>query len=101
MATDGTLRLGWYVVHRKVGGADLTSRAEHAFEVSRAQQASNHGLSRWLHAGPDAGGFSLRGCRTSDRQTLATLGAAGVDHGAAAAGLHAHQKTVGTGAANF
>jgi hypothetical protein len=33
-----------------------------------------------------------------DSQTLATLGAARIDHSATTAGLHANQKTVGTGA---
>jgi hypothetical protein len=37
----------------------------------------------------------------SDGQTLAALGAARVDDGAAATGLHANQKTVGTGAAGL
>jgi hypothetical protein len=37
----------------------------------------------------------------SDRQALATLGAAGVDDSAATAGLHADQKTVGAGASDF
>jgi hypothetical protein len=36
-----------------------------------------------------------------DSQALAALGTARVDHSAAAAGLHADQKTVGTGAADF
>lgn len=36
-----------------------------------------------------------------DGQALATLGAAGVDHGAAATGLHADQKTMGTRAADL
>jgi hypothetical protein len=34
----------------------------------------------------------------SDSQALAALGAARIDHGTAAAGFHANQKTVGTGA---
>ena len=34
----------------------------------------------------------------SDSQTLAALGAAGIDDGAAPAGLHANQKAVGAGA---
>ena len=36
-----------------------------------------------------------------DSQALAALGAACIDHGAATAGLHANQETVGTGAADF
>jgi hypothetical protein len=36
-----------------------------------------------------------------DSQALAALGTARVDHGAAATGLHANQKTMGTGAADF
>jgi hypothetical protein len=36
-----------------------------------------------------------------DSQALATLGAARVDYGATTAGLHANQKTMGTGAADF
>ena len=35
------------------------------------------------------------------RELLAALGAAGVDHSAAAAGLHADEKAMGTGTANF
>ncbi len=41
------------------------------------------------------------GAVPSDSQTLAALGAASVDDGAAATGLHANQKAVGTGAAHF
>jgi hypothetical protein len=37
----------------------------------------------------------------SDCQALAALGTARVDDGTAAAGLHAHEKPVGTGAANL
>jgi hypothetical protein len=40
-------------------------------------------------------------CEGLDSQTLAALGTAGIDHGAATAGLHANQKAVGTGAADF
>ena len=36
-----------------------------------------------------------------DRQALAALGTARVDHGATTTGLHADQKAVGTSAANF
>lgn len=36
-----------------------------------------------------------------DSEALAALGAACVDHGAAAASLHADQEAVGTGAADF
>ena len=36
-----------------------------------------------------------------DGEALAALGAACVDHGAAAAGLHADQEPMGAGAANF
>ena len=36
-----------------------------------------------------------------DGQALAALGAACVDHGAAAAGLHADEETVGARAADF
>ena len=39
---------------------------------------------------------ALRTQRELDRQTLAPLGAACVDHGAAATGFHANQKAVGT-----
>jgi len=31
-----------------------------------------------------------------DGQALATLGTTGIDHGAATAGFHAHEKAVGT-----
>jgi hypothetical protein len=37
----------------------------------------------------------------SDSQTLATLGTAGVDHGAAAASLHANQEAVRACATNL
>jgi hypothetical protein len=37
----------------------------------------------------------------SDSQALAALGTAGVDHSPATAGLHANQKAVGAGAADF
>jgi len=37
----------------------------------------------------------------SDRQTLASLGAAGIDHSPAAACFHADEEAVGAGAANF
>jgi hypothetical protein len=36
-----------------------------------------------------------------DSQALAALGTARVDHSAAATGLHADQKAMGTGAADF
>jgi hypothetical protein len=36
-----------------------------------------------------------------DGQALAAFGTASVDHGAAAFGFHANQKTVSAGAANF
>ena len=39
--------------------------------------------------------------RNSDCQPLATLGAARIDDGTAATGLHAHEKPVGTGAADL
>ncbi len=39
--------------------------------------------------------------RRLDCQTLAAFGAASVDDGAAATGLHANQKTMGTGAASL
>jgi hypothetical protein len=47
-------------------------------------------------AGPDDSGKSL--AAGSDGQTLATLGATGVDHSATTTGLHANEKAVGTGA---
>jgi hypothetical protein len=40
-------------------------------------------------------------CGGLDSQALTALGTARVDDGAATAGLHANQKTVGTGAADF
>ena len=42
-----------------------------------------------------------RSQRTSDSKTLAALGTTGVDDCAATASLHAHQKTMGAGAANL
>jgi hypothetical protein len=42
----------------------------------------------------------MRGC-CLDSQALAALGTARVDDSAAAAGLHANQEAVGTGAADF
>jgi len=43
----------------------------------------------------------LAGAGASDSQTLAALGAARIDDGAAAAGLHADQKAVGASAPHF
>ena len=40
-------------------------------------------------------------CLCSDAQAFAALGAPRVEHGAAAAGLHAHEETVRTGAADL
>jgi hypothetical protein len=37
----------------------------------------------------------------SNGQTFAPFGAASIDHGAATAGFHAHQKPMGAGAAGF
>jgi hypothetical protein len=45
--------------------------------------------------------FALCGQLNSDSQALAALGAAGIDHSAAATGLHANQKAVSAGAANL
>jgi hypothetical protein len=42
-----------------------------------------------------------RGQQKLDSQALAAFGAACVDHGTAATGLHANQKTMGTGATDF
>jgi hypothetical protein len=39
--------------------------------------------------------------KVSDSQTLAALGAASVDHGAATTGFHANQKAMGTGASGL
>ena len=47
------------------------------------------------------GGREGRRAARSDGQALAALGAARVDHALAAAGLHADEKAVGAGAANF
>src|SRR3990167_3084919 len=66
-------------------------------------------LSRWTTAEPpgsvsgwvgqaDAGGTA---CAGSDSQTLAALGATGVDHSTATTGLHANEKAVGAGAFDF
>ena len=49
------------------------------------------------------GGESCKGAvdPALDGQTLAALGAASVDDGTAAAGLHTYEEAVGTGAADF
>src|SRR5438552_3715122 len=52
-----------------------------------------------LGPGPRCGTAPQPGA--SDGQALAALGAAGVDDGAAPAGLHTNEKTMGAGAANF
>jgi hypothetical protein len=46
-------------------------------------------------------GNGADGCRSLDGEALAALGAARVDDGTTATGLHADQKAVGTGAADF
>ena len=64
---------------------------------------------RWVTGTPQAwngcgrsGRSASRARRTRlDGQALAALGAASVDHGTAATGFHANEKTVCTGAANF
>ena len=58
------------------------------------------GFERRHRSGPVATA-SPRLAARSDRQALAALGAARIDDGAAAARLHANQKAVGAGAANF
>ena len=45
--------------------------------------------------------FALGNLTKSDCQTLAALGAAGIDHSTAAAGFHANQEAVSAGAANL
>jgi len=54
--------------------------------------------SRQQKVGPANTGDARSG---SESQTLAALGAASVDHGTAATGLHADEKAVGAGAADF
>jgi hypothetical protein len=46
-------------------------------------------------------GLSAKLRPESDGQALAALGATRIDDGAAAASLHAHEKAMGTGAADF
>ncbi len=52
----------------------------------------------WNQPPEVASGHSQTVEKALDSQTLAAFGAACIDHGAATTGLHANQKTVGTGA---
>src|SRR5664279_2304233 len=77
---------------RRAGAA---ARAEDTLEIGRLDETCHH-LDRRLpprHATARGG--------ASDGQTLATLGAPGVDDGAAAARLHADEKAVSSGAAGL
>jgi hypothetical protein len=60
-------------------------------------------FSRCISISPDLQGVRWDRLPTPalDGQALAALGAACVDHGTATLGLHAHQETVGTGAAGL
>ena len=80
------------MVQREVGAAGSGARAQHALEINGTQKTGNHAAGR---------GAVSPGARASDGQALAALGAAGVDHGTAATGLHADQEPMGAGAANF
>ena len=80
------------MVHREVHATGPGARAKHALEIDGTKKAGNHAAGAALFS-PEA--------QASDGQALAALGAACVDHGAAAAGLHADQEAVGAGAANF
>ena len=77
------------MVRREVSAPRLGGCRQHGLEISRTLQAAEH------HRGKNA-------CRGSDRrQALAAFGPPGVEHGAAAACLHAHEKSVRAGASNL
>ena len=79
-------------MNSEMGRAGAAARAEDALEIRRVDETRHH-LDRRLpprHATARGG--------ASDGQTLATLGAPGVDDSAAAARLHANEKAVSTGA---
>ena len=64
-----------------------------------ADRASEQAHARTIERGMPTG-WARPGCR-SDTQTLAALGAAGVEHGATTASLHAHEEAVRACAADF
>lgn len=66
--------------------------SQHAFEISRSDDATDHGATR-VRPITDQQGL--------DGQTFAALGAACVDHGTATTGLHANEEAMGTGAASL
>jgi hypothetical protein len=74
-----------HVMKREVSAPTDGGRSQQALEVGRVQDATGHA--------PMAPG--------SDREALATLGAARIDHGAPPTGLHADEEPVRTGAANL
>ena len=87
------------MVQSEVGTTQPRARGKQALEVGLVHKAFEHGVVAW-------GGCASRQWRAgpkapSDRQALAAFGAAGVQHGAATTGLHAHEETVRTGAADL
>jgi hypothetical protein len=90
-------------MERKVGCLGNSGSTQRCLELRARLKTSHCGLASTLRMCNVQKLFSpgLQNSRSLDSQTLAALGAACVDHGAATAGLHANQKTMGTGAADF
>ena len=75
-------------VGREMSAASSRRRCKHRLEVDRVPHAAEH---RHRDAAP----------ALSDRQALAALGAASVEHGPTAPALHANEEAVRTGAADL
>ena len=86
----GTDRIGQSPVQRKMRRFGGNARSHDRLKVGPGLESLHGQAMQWI--GPALG---------LDRQTLAALGAACVDHSAAATGLHANQKAMGTGAAGL
>lgn len=84
------------MVKREMSAAGAGRAGEHPLEIHRALEATDH----QLPDGCGAEGAALSD-KTLDGQALAALGAACVDNGTAAAGLHADEETVGARAARL
>jgi len=76
-------------MQRKVRGSGDRGPGQNCLKLGPRLQ-SLHGSARYA-----------RGQQKLDCQALAAFGAACVDHGTAATGFHANQKTMGTGATDF
>jgi hypothetical protein len=87
------------MVQGEVGTTQPRARGKQALEVGLVHKAFEHGVAvRVGHAGHQwqAGPHAL-----SDSQALTAFGAAGIQYGATTTGLHAHEETVRTGAADL